>query len=155
MANAQDTNTIGLRLERTFDASPQRVFDAWTRAEALATWFAPSTDYAVVVTDLEPRVGGRYRIEMRHTGGNVHVVVGEYRELAAPSRLVMTWAWEGVEPAVVTIVTVELSPVGAGGTRVVVMHEGFPDDAARGEHQKGWTACFERLDVALGATQWV
>jgi uncharacterized protein YndB with AHSA1/START domain len=42
---------------------------------------------------LELRPGGRYRVEMRK-GDATHVVVGEYREIRPPKRLVYTWKWE-------------------------------------------------------------
>ena len=140
---------ISLRIERLYAASPERVFDAWTNAEALSTWFAPSDEYTVSVDAPDVRVGGRYRIEMRHVEGGVHVVVGEYRELDPPNRLVMTWAWEGQEEMGRTLVTVELVPQGAS-THLVLTHDQFPNEGARNEHQKGWTGCLARLGSIVG-----
>lgn len=144
MAASDAQSGIALRIERTYDAPPERVFDAWTRADAVAKWFTPSADYQAVVTALDARVGGRYRVEMRHSGGNIHVVTGVYREVAPPARLVMTWAWEGQEALGHTVVTVELTPLGSG-TRLVLVHERFPSEAARAEHEKGWTGCLKQL----------
>jgi glutathione S-transferase len=139
---------LALRLERTYPAPPERVFDAWVHPDAVARWFAPSADYEAVVTALDARPGGRYRVEMRHRGGNVHVVTGVYHEVSRPTKLVMTWAWEGGMGFSDTRVTVELTPLDAG-TRLVLHHEQFPNDLARGEHEKGWTGCLERLGSVL------
>jgi len=148
MATSEARTGVTLRLERTYHAPPERVFDAWIRPDAVAQWFAPSAEYAAVVTALDARPGWRYRVEMRHHGGNVHVVTGVYQELTPPTRLVMTWAWEGQEALGHTLVTVELTPFGSG-TRLVLLHEQFPNDAARTEHEKGWIGCLERLGPFL------
>ena len=148
MATSEARTGIALRLERTYQASPERVFNAWVRPDALAQWFAPSAEYKAVITVLEAHAGGRYRIEMHHQGGKVHVVWGVYRELSPPTRIVMTWAWEGQEVFGHTLVTVEMTPRGTG-THLLLLHEQFPNDAARAEHEKGWTGCLERLAPAL------
>jgi uncharacterized protein YndB with AHSA1/START domain len=135
-----------LRLERSIQAAPEAVFDAWTRAESLASWFAPSDEHQVVVHALDPRPGGRYRIEMRHVSGRRSIVGGIYREVTRPSRLAFTWAWEeGPSMAEETLVTVALAAE-KGGTRLVLTHERFPNAAARDEHQKGWGGCLARLE---------
>ena len=95
MATPDTRAEITLRLERTIAAPPEKVFEAWTRPEVLSRWFAPSDEYEVVVTHLEPRPGGRLRLEMRHRGGNVHVASATFLEVKRPERLVLAWGWEG------------------------------------------------------------
>ena len=90
MATPGVRQETSLRIERTFAAPPERVYAAWTKAEALARWMAPTDDYTVVVTDLELNVGGRWRLEMRHKGGAVHTVAGTYRTVTLNSRLAYT-----------------------------------------------------------------
>lgn len=148
MATADSHSGVTLRLERTYKASPERVFDAWVRAEAVAEWFAPSKDFATVVTELDAQPGGRYRVEMRDPSGAAHVVGGVYQELTRPTTLAMTWAWEGQEEFGLSLVTVQLSPDGTG-TRLVLLHQQLPSDAARAEHEKGWTGCLGRLEPFL------
>ena len=66
-----------LEISRTFAASCERVYRAWTDPEAFAAWFAPSSDYVVVLHTFEPRVGGTYRVEMRHSAGkNTGAITG-------------------------------------------------------------------------------
>lgn len=146
MATPQTAAPISLRIARTVAASREKVFKAWTEAEALKRWFAPSDKYVTRIPVLEARAGGRYRIEME-IEGKVHTVVGTYQEVKPPDRLVFTWRWEN-EPdrgdAGDMFVTIEFFERG-GSTEVILTHEKFPSDAARDEHNKGWTGCLDRL----------
>jgi uncharacterized protein YndB with AHSA1/START domain len=47
-----------LEVRRIVPVSPSRVYDAWTTPELLTKWFAPGTDFTVVVHRVETRVGG-------------------------------------------------------------------------------------------------
>ena len=144
MATPRIQSESTLRLERTFTSPPAKVFAAWTSAEALSRWFAPTDDYACAVAPFEPRTGGRYRVEMRHKGGAVHPVSGRYLEVVPPSRLVFTWAWEDRPEEGEQLVTVEFQPDGAG-TRLVLTHERFPNASSRDRHAEGWEGCLGRL----------
>jgi uncharacterized protein YndB with AHSA1/START domain len=140
-----------LRLERTIAAPREKVFAAWTQAEAVARWFAPGAAYKCAVPALEARPGGVYRIEMAHSGGNVHFVGGVYREVVAPSRLVFTWGWEKNPERGQTLVTVELFEQGAG-TRLVLTHELFPSIEVRDSHKAGWNGGLDQI-VKMFETQ--
>jgi uncharacterized protein YndB with AHSA1/START domain len=148
MMVAPSATTPTLEISRTFAAPRERVFRAWTEAESLVRWFAPSDEYAVVVHKLEPRVGGSYRIEMRHSSGKSHSVLGTYRELSPPSKIVFTWRWETDPPESETLVTIELSARG-DATELVLRHELFVNEAAMQEHNKGWTGCLARLAATI------
>jgi uncharacterized protein YndB with AHSA1/START domain len=153
MATPQVTPDTTLRLERRLAAPPAKVFEAWTKADALTAWFAPGPDFTVKVHELEPRLGGRYKIDMRDPGGVSHITRGTYREFSPPTRLAFTWVWEeereDKRKQGETLVTIDFHADGAG-TRLVLTHERFPDTAARDEHTKGWTGCLERLAGYLG-----
>lgn len=148
MATTEIVNPVALRLERKFDASPERVFNAWTNPAAVAKWFGPTPEHHATATALDARVGGHYRIEIRHTGGNVHVAYGTYREVTPPKKIVMTWAWENNTALPESLVTVEFTPSG-GGTQLVLTHELLPTEEAREAHKKGWTGCFEKMGTFL------
>lgn len=144
MDTTTTTPAISLEVRRTIAAAPERVFQAWTEASALSRWFAPSTEFTVIVHEADVRVGGRYRIEMRHNTGRQHIAFGTYREIVSPRRLVLTWNWEGETDRPETVVTVELQPAG-GGSELVLTHRGFTTEKDRDDHNTGWTGCMTML----------
>src|ERR1700679_1583714 len=99
-----------LVISRTYPATVERVFKAWTDANQLGQWFAPSDDYTTKAT-VDLRIGHEYRISIAHKGGNVQNVLGTYRLIDPPRKLVYTWRWEG-GPETDTLVTVLLPPHG-------------------------------------------
>lgn len=146
--NTQET--IGLELERTIPATPEQVFDAWTRPEQVSRWFSPSSEYTTVVHALDPRLGGSYRIELRHASGKVRIAYGEYRVFDRPRQLAFTWRWESDASMPDTLVSIDLRAAGEG-TRLVLQHKRFDSAAMRDEHEKGWTGCLARIEVALAS----
>jgi len=138
---------ITLQLRRTIPAPRERVFQAWTEAEALKRWFCPDDRGEVVVTELDARVGGRYRVEMRFPEGT-HTVSGSYREVSPPERLVFTWSWEERADAFETRVVIELHAQG-DATELVLTHERFPNAEEREKHTHGWEGCLNRLPQFL------
>ena len=83
-------NADQLKISRIFDAPRERLWEAWTNAEKLKLWFKPSDEIEVPSIKADPRVGGRYRIQMKHPDGEFYTAVGTYREVKAPERLVFS-----------------------------------------------------------------
>lgn len=149
MAAKTTSDVPTLRLERRFAAPRERVFRAWTDAAELSQWFAPTDEHKTKVVALDVRVGGRYCIEMHPPSGNVHIVVGTFREVRPPDKLVFTWAWEGKDMGE-TLVTLEFRDR-AGSTDLILTHELFPTQELRDEHNKGWDGCLRRLAKLVAA----
>jgi uncharacterized protein YndB with AHSA1/START domain len=137
-----------LRLEREFEATPEEVFDAWTNPEVLARWWMAWPNWDCPGCEVDLRVGGQYVLRSRDgKSGIVHAVAGEYREVDRPRRLVYTWCWQGesgVEPGLVTLVTVDFVALGER-TRVVVEHVGLGSEDSRARHGEGWNGAFDSL----------
>ena len=87
------TTKPSLTIKRRFNASPAKVFAAWTDPEKVKRWMGPG-ETKTVTAENDPRVGGRYRIVMRPPGGEEHDVGGIYREVIPNEKLVFTWAWK-------------------------------------------------------------
>jgi uncharacterized protein YndB with AHSA1/START domain len=146
----QETRSeITLNLTRTYSAPREEVFRAWTEPEALKRWFAPSDEFSTPIAEVDLRVGGAYRIGMKPPDQeDMFIVVGTYREVQPPERLVFTWSWEEGMDVGETLVTVEFRDLG-GSTEVVLTHELFPNEQARDKHNEGWSGCLERLEKIL------
>jgi uncharacterized protein YndB with AHSA1/START domain len=96
-----------VQAERTYDTTPEDVWDAMTSAERIPRWFAPvSGDF---------RLGGRYQIQ-----GNAS---GTVTACEPPQHLTLTWEFGGA----VTWVDVRLSADPHGGTRLVLEHIAHED----------------------------
>jgi uncharacterized protein YndB with AHSA1/START domain len=141
-----ETDTV--RIERTYDAPPEAVFDAWTNPEVLRRWWKTSESDVVEATDVDLRVGGRYRLSMRSADGEEHTVAGEYREVERPRRLVYSWAWQGTGPTAghESLVAVSFNGDESGArTTVVIEQSSFMNEASRERHGHGWNAVLDSL----------
>jgi uncharacterized protein YndB with AHSA1/START domain len=144
--------TRTLRLERSFAAPPEDVFDAWTSPEVLTRWWAARPTWTSPGCEVDLRVGGRYVLRMQDDEtGDVHAVGGVYREVDRPRRLVYTWRWEGdagLHPGHESLVTVDFVDAG-DGTTVVLEHSGLASDESRVRHEAGWTGTFDNLATRI------
>jgi uncharacterized protein YndB with AHSA1/START domain len=133
-----------LVLTRDIAAPRERVFAAWTDIRQASRWWAPH-DVTPLSCEMDVRPGGAWRRRMRARDGTVVTKWGVYREVAAPERLVFTYRTEsaGVIDAE-TLVTVTFADLG-DRTRLTLRHTAFESDAARLNHQGGWTSALERL----------
>lgn len=139
------TERIALRLERTIQASRERVFAAWTTPELLRQWSAPE-GMDIPDSGMDLRVGGKWYVIMTGPGGQRHHAFGTYREIRPPERLVYTHAWktdERITPE--TLLTVEFYEE-ADATRIVMTQVGFESQSMRDGHREGWTSCFDQLE---------
>src|SRR4029077_6275044 len=78
-----------LLLTRILNTPRERVWKAWTDPKQLALWWGPS-GFSNPVCEIDLRPGGAPRIDMRGADGIVYPMVGVYREIVAPERLVFT-----------------------------------------------------------------
>jgi uncharacterized protein YndB with AHSA1/START domain len=136
-----------LVIERVFDAPRDIVFKAWTEPERVAQWWGPRGFKSTVLGKMDVRPGGSYRIHMLSPEGTDHWLQGRYREVAAPERIVCTFAWSDADGKVVrpeTVLTVTLEAVGAK-TRLTLHQAIFESEAARDLHNQGWSGALDRL----------
>ena len=59
------TDTRTLRIERTFQAPAEAVFDAWTSEEVIRRWWQAEHDWETTEAEVDLRVGGVVRVVMR------------------------------------------------------------------------------------------
>lgn len=149
MAHSTRSEAFDLIITRVFDAPRELVWMAWTDGAMMSQWSAPH-GFTVHDGEQDVRPGGAWRCGMRAPDGEEHWVGGLYREVAPPTRLVFTHAWEengkrGAE----TLVTVTLEAVAGGKTCMTFTQTGFTSAASRDGHKEGWSEAFERLAAHL------
>jgi uncharacterized protein YndB with AHSA1/START domain len=83
--------TRSLVVTRRFDASAERVFDAWLEPATARRWLFSGEGGEMVRAEVDARVGGRFTFTDRRDGQDVEHV-GEYLEIVRPTRLVFTFA---------------------------------------------------------------
>ena len=81
-AVAESLSNLILRMTRTFDASPDRVFAAWTDAEQFGQWFGP-VGVKTVSCEIDARVGGAWGLVGEHNNTRM-AVSGKYVEFSCP-----------------------------------------------------------------------
>ncbi|MDB4978373.1 MAG: polyketide cyclase [Candidatus Peribacteria bacterium] len=142
-------STLDLTITRTFSVPREAVWLAWTNGDRIRQWSCPK-DFEITLGETDLRVGGTYRCVMVAPDGTEHIVVGEYKEMVEPEKLVMTHAWENDgEAGPETIVTVHLADNGDGTTTMMFHQTGFLYEDDRDGHRDGWNECFDKLEKLL------
>jgi uncharacterized protein YndB with AHSA1/START domain len=136
------------RLERTYDAPAELIWELWTTAAGLEEWFAPD-GFESRVSELDLRPGGQLRFTMtatgpeqiafmRNTGNPLSIeVVKTFTEVAPPTRLAYLSLIDfvpGHEPYE-HLTTVEIEP-SRGGTKVLMTISPL--------HDETWTQGFRQ-----------
>ena len=139
---------VEFRMTRAFDAPAALVFRAWTEAKHSPQWYGCGMA-GLTKCDVDLTVNGGYRYTMHPSGAPVGTIFGVYREIAAPDRLVFTFAWEEAgERGLETLVTVTFAEQD-GKTQMTFRQAPFQSDAERDGHQGGWNSTFDRLAEQL------
>jgi uncharacterized protein YndB with AHSA1/START domain len=131
------------RLERSYPASPERVFAAWQTLEAKSQWFANEDGLDVVdphVLDFRP--GGREHFSAKF-GGQVYDFDATYYDIVDRERIV--WSYDmhvDGRRMSVSIATVEITGV-PGGAHLVMTEQGaFLDGLDTNEQRREGTEQF-------------
>ncbi len=143
------TLKTNLKIERTFDAPADRVFDAFTTEEVMRRWWHVERNWTTAEAQVDLRVGGAVRVVMHNTDEDLfHGGGGEYTLIERPSRLAFTWVWDD-EPHE-TLIEIEFEEAD-GATTVRFTHSGLWSEEIVRSHRGGWNGCFDNLERELGA----
>ncbi|MDQ5850120.1 MAG: SRPBCC domain-containing protein [Pseudomonadota bacterium] len=137
-----------LTLNRHYPVAPEKVWRAWTDPEAIKRWWGPGGSEPVSLAQLDVRVGGRFRILFGGPDGKAHECQGVYKEVVPNRKLVFTWTWPNSTPERESLVTIAFKQL-AGGTELVFRHEQLFNEKVRDDHQRGWSASFDKLERFL------
>jgi uncharacterized protein YndB with AHSA1/START domain len=141
-----------ITVRRVFDAPRELVWRAWTEPDQLVRWWGPpgwSTDVSTVTMEVRP--GGAFRLTSVNEEGAEMPVVGVYREVVEPERLVLEEpaedAWhEGA------VSVVSLTDLGDGRTELVLQSTIQTTDEMRAAAEAGLRSSIDRLAQHLEVT---
>ena len=136
-----------VRIERTFAALVEDVFDAWTSPEVMRRWLHPAGDWETPEAEVDLRVGGKVRVVMRRPDGTEIEARGEYTLIDRPHRLVMTWTFSD-DPSNEQMIELTFAE-SEGSTTVLLVNSGISTDERRDAQDEGWQGCLDQFERVL------
>ncbi len=132
-----------LRIQRTYQAPAEKVFDAWTSEEVIRRWWQAERNWETPEAEVDLRVGGTVHVTMRDPEKDVeHGGGGTYTEVDRPNRLAFTWLWDGDTRR--TLIEIDFEEAD-GATTVTFTHSGLWDEQAVRDHDYGWSNILDSL----------
>jgi uncharacterized protein YndB with AHSA1/START domain len=134
-----------IEITRVYDAPRELLWRAWTEPEQLVCWWGPSGWSTPLETvTMEVRPGGAFRLTSISDEGAEMPVVGVYREVVEPERLVLEeppeHAWHEGSLSVVTF-----TDLGGGRTEVVLRATVQTTGEMRQAAERGMRGTLDRL----------
>jgi uncharacterized protein YndB with AHSA1/START domain len=138
---------------RELPHAPERVYAAWSDANAKAAWFSgPSGQWTPLEREMDFRVGGRERARGRWTSGVVTDFQAHYLDIVPLRRIVYAYNMHVDERKIsVSLATVQFEASGAKRTKMAVTEQGAfldgYDDA--GSRERGTGSLMDALAKSL------
>jgi uncharacterized protein YndB with AHSA1/START domain len=134
-------STATLHVARHFDASAERVFDAWLDPKRAGRWLFSTPTGQMVRVEVDARVGGSFVFVDRRNGEDIEHK-GEYLELNRPKRLVFKFVVPKYSP-LYSRVAIDIAPA-QGGCDLTLVHEGVLAEYKE-RTQSGWKSILDGL----------
>jgi len=147
---------LRVEMERVYDASPERVFNAFIDSDLVSKWWGPRGTTTIIDKN-EVRPGGAWRFVVRSQSGKEEAFNGKYVEIKPHASITHTFNYEPIGPGHELKETATFQPVENGKTKVTTTS--FYDrieelDGMVGSGmEKGAVETFERLAELLEATK--
>lgn len=136
--------TNSVQFHRVFRSTPEKVYKAFTDADAFARWLPPY-GFTAKVHHLDAKVGGTYKMSFTNfTTGNSHSFGGTYVELTPHQRISYTAIFDAPGLPGEMRTTVDLTPV-ACGVEIKIKQEGIPSIIPAESCCLGWQESLEFL----------
>jgi uncharacterized protein YndB with AHSA1/START domain len=136
--------TNNVKLHRVLAAPVEKVFKAFTDADAMASWLPPY-GFVCKVHSMEAKVGGIFKMSFTNfTTGNSNSFGGEYLEMVPNELIKYTDQFDDPNLPGTIITTIELKTV-LCGTELNVMQEGIPEAIPAEMCYLGWQESLDKL----------
>jgi uncharacterized protein YndB with AHSA1/START domain len=147
----RSTNHSTIVIERTYDASPSRVFAAWSDPEALLRWGSAGDGWESAYDRFEFKVGGADVNRFGPKGGKTYYNEARYLDIVPDERIVSAgvMTMDGIR-IFAGLMTVEFTPAGKG-CRMVMTEQGVFLDGhdVPANHEGGWNSMLDNLGDEL------
>jgi uncharacterized protein YndB with AHSA1/START domain len=131
-------------LHRVLKASPEKVYRAFTEANAMAAWLPPY-GFLCTVHEMTVKVGGTHKMSFQNfSTGNGHSFGGKYVEIKPNEFLKYTDKFDDPNLPGEMTVSVWLKKV-MGGTEIKILQEGIPAVIPTEMCYLGWQESLEKL----------
>lgn len=134
-------------MERTYNASPQRVFAAWSDVEARKRWSAPAADIRIEYEQANFREGGRDLSRCIEPGNDDYVADVRYIDIKRDQRIAFVEdIAHGNRRVSAALISMELTPKGVATHLSLTMQIASFDDADMEKgYQFGWSSALDNL----------
>jgi len=137
-----------VKLHRVLRSTPERVFKAFTDADAMAKWLPPH-GFTGKVHEMDARVGGVYKMTFTNlTTGNGHSFGGEFIEVVPNERLRYTDRFDDPNMPGEMETTVNIKGVSVG-VELEIVQEGIPDMIPVEMCYLGWQQSLDLLTLLV------
>ncbi|MFL5813255.1 MAG: SRPBCC family protein [Bdellovibrionia bacterium] len=107
-------------IDRTYKASAEAVFSAWSNLESRAQWFVGPTDWTPIRRELEFRVGGKEVLHGRFANGYEPLYESRFHSIVGNERIVFVYdMYLNGEHHSVSLASVEIESLEPGKTRLI------------------------------------
>ena len=131
-------------LHRVLKTSPEKVYRAFTEANAMASWLPPY-GFLCVVHSMDAKEGGKYKMTfINFSTGNGHSFGGEFLELKPNEFLKYTDRFDNPDLPGEMITSVWLKKTSVG-TDLKVTQEGIPSAIPTEMCYLGWQESLDKL----------
>jgi uncharacterized protein YndB with AHSA1/START domain len=131
-------------LHKVLKAPPEKVFRAFTEANAIASWLPPY-GFVCTVHAMDPKVGGSFKMSFHNfSTGNSHSFGGKYIEVKPNEFLKYTDQFDDPNLPGEMITSVWLKKVSVG-TEIKIVQEGIPSMIPVEMCYLGWQESIDKL----------
>lgn len=137
-------STNSVSLHRVLAAPPEKVYRAFTDANAIASWLPPY-GFVCAVHQMEAKTGGSFKMSfINFSTGNGHSFGGTYVQLKPNEFIQYTDTFDDPNLPGQMTTTVWLTKVSAG-TELKITQEGIPAMIPADMCYRGWQESLEKL----------
>ena len=135
-----------VRIETSFNATREKVWEAWTEPEFILQWFGSDPNGKGLKAKMNVEQGGLYEITFKDGDGTEHTCMGKYLIVEKFRQLSFTWEWEN-EPGIESLVNISIDSIN-NSTEMIFEHKNLGILSAH-NYLAGWKKTFLKLEEVL------